>query len=1116
MFDQLQNRVNVRQEQLLLPTYLEPEAEKYPMFAENRVHQRTSGNPYPMAVVTKVSRAEPVEKAYQAIILENAFINLVILPELGGRIYAARDKVTGYDFFYRQHVIKPALIGVLGSWISGGVEFNFPFHHRASTFMPTDYTIEQAQDGAVTVWLADHDPLERMRGCVGICLRPDEAVISTQMRVTNRTPVTRSFLWWENAAVPVNPDYQIFFPPDVNHVNFHYHRSVTSYPIARGVYNGIRFGDGVDISKHKNTRSPTSFFSAPSQFDYFGGYDHGRQCGVVHVASHHTSPGKKLFTWAYGQLGYSWEKALTDTDGPYAELMAGSYSDNQPDFAWLEPCETKEFCQCWYPIGALGVPSMANRQAAIHIQPSENGWSIAVQPTKRFEQASIVAVWNGQTVLSETADLAPGEIVRLTIGKTDKDTGSLTVQILDNCGQSVLVYRTTDEAQYDRLQAVLPEPWTDLPSPAAVTDTQDLYLMGLHIRQYRDPCVNPDVYWIEAVRRTPEHAPSLMALGESALLAAKYDQAKICLEKAKAVLTRYNGNPPDGKVFYLLGLVYRELSQEDQAYDAFYKASWNAAQYIAAMLQLARLDGCRKDWPDMLIHARAVLSKDARNGLAMSLGAIALRQMKRQEEAIALLQDALTADPLDHLAAYLHTLMKGIKADAFIRRINVDRSQMVLDLSFELLAAGEEADVVQLLLAVLQNPGVSPLSPMVPYLLATLRTAEDPQAALLLMAQAARLRHPVCYPFRLEELAVLRNSTAINNQDATAWYFLGCCLYSKKQAKEAAQAWERALQINPPFAAARRCLAMARYSHLDRRQDVLPLLQQAYKDDPDEQLLCEICYVMARTGVPPAERIRFISAHAGEKPRSDIVLEWAHALRQNNQPEKSLDLLAHFSFIPCEGGEHAVAETYMLAHHNLGRKALSRNNCEEACQHFRAAQVLPDNLGAGLWHEALLVPQQFYEALCLRELGQTEQAEQIEQHILRLSIDYFSNMHLRSLPYWQACIMLRQNREEEGRQLLTRCLHEWQEAMNLKDAGYFKATPFFIVYMESPQDQRTGLYAYLCGLALQGLGRCQEAIEAFARSLEANPVQHEAWLELELSRLSSDNFPEQIGSSKRA
>ncbi|MDR1891433.1 MAG: DUF5107 domain-containing protein [Oscillospiraceae bacterium] len=334
-----------------IPTYPEPAAEELPMFAENRVHQRSSGNPYPNKIVQQVNREVRIMKEYILIRLENEHLVIEILPEIGGRIYSVIDKNTGYDVFYKQHVIKPALIGALGSWISGGVEFNWPYHHRASGFMPVDYHIDREADGSVTVWLSEHDPINRMKGMVGIRLKPNEAVFETRVVLSNRTPLLHSFLWWENAAVGVSEDYQIFFPPDVDHVHFHYKRSVTSYPMAGNcVYNGITMEEPCDISWHKNTKNATSYFAGPSKYDFFGGYDHGKQSGVIHVANHHFSPGKKLFTWAYGQLSRSWETALTDTDGQYAELMAGSYSDNQPDFAWLEAYETKTFSQFWFPI----------------------------------------------------------------------------------------------------------------------------------------------------------------------------------------------------------------------------------------------------------------------------------------------------------------------------------------------------------------------------------------------------------------------------------------------------------------------------------------------------------------------------------------------------------------------------------------------------------------------------------------------------------------------------------------------------------------------------------------------------------------------------------------------
>ena len=317
-------KASISVEKLILPTYLEPAAEELPMFAENRVHQRSSGDPYPNKIVSAVDRVNRVEKEYAIVVLENDYVRIEVLPEIGGRVYSALDKTTGYDFFYKQHVIKPALIGVLGSWVSGGVEFNWPFHHRASGYMPCDYTVEEYPDGTVACHLSEHDPIDRMKGMVSIVLKPDAKYFETRMRLYNRTDTRHSFLWWENAAVPVDENYQIFFPQDVTYVNFHYLKSRITFPVAaNGVFNGIPMQEARDISWHKNTREATSYFATASDYDFFGGYDHAKKCGVVHIGDHHISPGKKMFTWAYNQLSKSWENALTDTDGQYAELMAG-------------------------------------------------------------------------------------------------------------------------------------------------------------------------------------------------------------------------------------------------------------------------------------------------------------------------------------------------------------------------------------------------------------------------------------------------------------------------------------------------------------------------------------------------------------------------------------------------------------------------------------------------------------------------------------------------------------------------------------------------------------------------------------------------------------------------
>ena len=117
------------------------------MFLEKRVYQGSSGKVYPLPFTDRIA-SEKTSRTWQALHIENEFLRVMILPELGGRIHVALDKTNGYDLIYRQDVIKPALVGLAGPWISGGIEFNWPQHHRPATFLPVDFHIEGHADGS--------------------------------------------------------------------------------------------------------------------------------------------------------------------------------------------------------------------------------------------------------------------------------------------------------------------------------------------------------------------------------------------------------------------------------------------------------------------------------------------------------------------------------------------------------------------------------------------------------------------------------------------------------------------------------------------------------------------------------------------------------------------------------------------------------------------------------------------------------------------------------------------------------------------------------------------------------------------------------------------------------
>ena len=1056
-------KATVKIEKLILPTYREPAMEEMPMFAENRVHQRTSGNPYPNKIVAEVDREERIDKEYVCVVLENEYIRVEILPEIGGRVYSALDKTTGYDFFYKQHVIKPALIGALGSWVSGGVEFNWPYHHRASGYMACDYSVEELADGSVACHLSEHDPVDRMKGMVSIVLRPGELFFETRMRLYNRTSVPHSFLWWENAAVPVNEEYQIFFPQDVKYVNFHYLKSRTTFPVAgNGVYNGIPMKEARDISWHKNTREATSYFASASDYDFFGGYDHGKQCGVVHIGDHHISLGKKMFTWAYGQLAQSWEKALTDTDGQYAELMAGSYSDNQPDFSWLAPYETKQFSQYWYPISKIGTPTFANLNAAFRIEREGEKNAFYIQTSKKYDSAHIEIRDASKTYLSLTADLSPDAPSCFDLGVIP---AYLTVTVRSAEGECIAEY---EEKCFDDYN--MPEVITDMPSAKGMNSAEELYLAGVHVDQYRDPAVKPDSYWKEALKRDIYHIPSLIAMAGYEYGNFNFEEAKKYAERAVARLTTYNNHPISGEAYYVYGQILEALGEKKKAYDFYYKAAFCADSVAKAMTRIAVLDLQKKDWKQAERHAAWALDYGRNNALATAALSVAKREQGDIAASESVITEYLSADPMEHLLRYLSN------KDSFCDALVSDPAQTSLDLVGDLMDMGLLREAKELLETLTVKCPESAVK-MVYYALAYLNYALDEESDALALAQNAPVGK--AYPIRLWELRMLEYATEQGSDDAKV--LLGDLLYHKRQYQKAAALWE-SCQKTPLV---KRNLAIAYFSHLGKEEEALSLMKESLADSPkNAELLYETVVLMNKSGADPKEKIKLLLSHSFN--RDDLYTELVKAYNQNGEYEKAIETLMSHRFVPCEGGEHAIADQYMFAHFAMGMGEWKAHNYVKALEIFQKGQILPDSLGAGIWNHCKRIPYRFGEALCLEALGRKEEATEIYEYISETEIEYFSNMHLPELAFWRALSYDRRGMTLHSKQLITKYRRQWNGMFGVKDNGFFATTPFFMPFIEAPERLRRAKALYLSAFCDLYMGDAAAAKEKMAESYALN------------------------------
>lgn len=904
---------------LTIRTYEAGEPSAYPLYLDHRVYQGSSGRIYPVPFVESVAD-EGVDREWQAVHLENAYLRLVVLPELGGRIHIGYDKSTDYDFFYRNNVIKPALVGLGGPWISGGVEFNWPQHHRPATYLPVETVIETDADGSVTVWCYDHDPFARMSAQHGVRLRPESSVVELVVRLHNRTSLRQSFLWWANVAARVNDDYQSFFPQDVRYVADHARRALTAFPQADREYYGVDYPalaavePGADrIDFYRNIPVPTSYMIVDSQADFFGGYDHGAGAGFVHWAERRFSPGKKQWTWGDAPFGHAWDDQLTDADGPYVELMAGVYTDNQPDFSWLLPGETRAFSQYWYPIPAIGVVHQATPDAAVNVnQDAESGAvtaSFAV--TSPQAGATLRILHDGVAIAEETADLLPG--VPAAVNAVHHGS-ALSVELRDSTGLLLVGWAP--------VQVDDEEPWVadEPPAPHEVSSVEELYLTGVHLQQNRHPTRSPLLYWEEALKRDPGESRTNVALGEHAYREGRFDDALRHASKAIERITRRNGNPQDAEAFYLAGLALRRLGENTEALQAFGKAGWDGAWAAAAGFELAQLLAHGQQNRAALRVLDTLENAAAYDARRVALRVVLLRRAGRHGEAQELAEQALTVDVLD---ATLRVLAG--------RELPVDAS-VLFDVATDLRRAGALTEALDLLDVVAAAPA-SPagnLRPIAHYTAAVVlddlgRAAEasDRRAH----ARASDLTW--AFPCGLEALEVLQAALQAEPDDGFAQFLLGMLLYGGtsqgggSRRREAHALWEAAIEGGLEHPVLLRNAGLAAYAITHDDELAWARYEQAVALAPREaRLRYEQDQLAARLGHSVATRLgRVAPVEDLVLTRDDFTIEYVGLLSASGRTgdaERALEILQTRQFHPWEGGEGQAIAAWDAVHGALG------------------------------------------------------------------------------------------------------------------------------------------------------------------------------------------------------
>lgn len=1091
-----QPSARIYEQSLTIPTYGIDRPDPNPRFYIDRTYQGAQGRvyPYPMSDVLTNKRSN---KKYDAVYLENDYIKICVLPEIGGRIFSAIDKTNDYDFFYRQSVIKPSLIGMLGAWISGGVEWNFPHHHRSRTYMPMEYELKENPDGSKTLWLGELERRHRMRLLLGITVYPDKSYIELTVKIFNRTPIVNSFLYFANPAVHVDETYQVIFPPSTQFVTQHAKKEFAQWPIANDRYGGKRYNN-VDISWWKNLTKPVSFFAWNYEDDFFAGYDHGKEAGVAYVANHHIAPGKKFFTFGCGDEGQMWDRMLTDKDGPYLELMAGAYSDNQPDYSWVQPFEVKIIKQYWFPIRQMEDVKYANLNGAINLEVVDDKIAkIRINTTAVQKSARVVLKGKDKTYYTSAVSISPSEPFIKDISLPNEATESdLTVILYSQQDKELLRYQPVVLPDKEK-----PDPVKPPAAPKDIKTNEELYLTGLRLDEFQNPKLDPFDYFEEVLRRDPGDVRVNTHIGilycKRGMFAEAEEKLSLAIERA----TKNYTSPKDGEPFYYLGVALKAQHKYSAAYDAYYKATWSLAQHSAAYFSLAQIDCVRGDYEKALEHLNVSLTTNTLNTRALNLKAAVLRKMSRFEDALLQSTRVLAIDCLDPFAMnelHLTQSALGLKPQARKQLDLLDAKtrhdeQLLIELAVDYGNAGmwEEAIAV---LSRRQMPDSKDMtqSPMMYYYLGFFHQSKaQPEEARKYYSLAAQMPTDYCFPFRTESIEVLRQAFQFNGEDHLSLYYLGNLLYDLQPENAIAQ-WEKSRQVNDTFHLVHRNLGFAYARVKNDLPAAIKSMEKAIEcNNKDARLFYELDSLYETANTDPAKRLAILDNNSTVIAKRDDSLT-RHVMLQvrAGHYDKAIKTLTKRHFNKWEGGGR-IHDVYVDAYLLRGKQKLDERKYARAMDDFNAALEYPANLEVGKPEFDEKVLRIWYViAIASEKLGDTEKATQYCQKIIA------HKTGTPELQYFQALAHLKLGDHDKAIELFSGLIKTGND--RLLDGS---SEDFFAKFGEKQsRNNRLANSHYIIALGYLGTSQIEKAKTHLTKSLDLN-INH-LWAKVMLADLN--------------
>ena len=975
--------VHLWEETVTIPTYPVGKANPHPP-----LQRRGYWAVYPYPLLDQLSdEAEP--RQYHAVFLENPYLRVMVLPELGGRVWSLYDKIGERECLHQPPSIKPALIGLTGAWIAGGIEFNFPIGHRYTTHQPVWYTLSYPKEEGdkATIWIGEICRRSRMMWMVGISLYPDQALMETDIRLFNRTELKKRFYFWTNCAVSAHEEWKWILPAssvrnwegDLSEA-----RATLPFPVT---------DDGTDLSLYRSYDRASSVFAHDFRGDFFGGYDLREDTGLLHVADPRDACGRKLFTWGTADDGAVWAERLDDRAVPYVEIQTGRFED-QSIWHWIPPHSLECWQEAWYPIrGLQGTVSAASRDGALGVQLQGQQLQVRFHSTAPRPDHRLILQYGDDVVHEQRVDLYPERTGSWQF--TLPQPAQLPLKVLIATGARDTLLEAIANPVIERERITIP--------PAPSGDDAQTYFLQADALERGALLDEAEAKYRQALEKLPDYLPALNALARMCLEDARWDE---CLQYTERALQR---DPQNHEAMYLRALCLvtqgRDVEAEEWLYPLRRSAEYRAlAFYLLAMCALRRRDLARAD--DLLAEC---LLYNAAHIKAWMMRAAVLRLRGEVEEAAQVrLQVHLLAplEPLLRTEAYLGT-PESPEADA----VNLLKPLTMQAWGFEEVAcdylnAGCATDAIRILEAP-SRLGL-PEHAMTHYLLALAYSqrgllAQVAEHALL----AARSEQRYLFPWRLEDYHALQKVLAVKPNDTLARYALGNWLAAHRRWEDALREWlmtldssvpsspenlqtlaERCLQATPPelpiAPTLYRNIGLALSEAQGWHDLALRYYERALSLSPDDHYLwLERDAVARRAGIEATVRLQWLEQASQQVLQENRMAQLhAHLLVQAQRYDDAIRVLHSRTFHVAEG-ETSTRPVWVEAHLGKGKQLAQQGDWQGALEQFQHALEYPHHLAVGKpVHPADAIPF-FWAGLAAQRLGQDELAQKYWQEAIR-------------------------------------------------------------------------------------------------------------------------------------